>query len=104
MNEDKGQDRRKHGRLREPIACRHIVRAVETMSERKIGFHWAPWDGKVFPDAWCTSCDRALAKAGGKWTPAVVEHAGFKTLCSCCYEFQRMASAPDAVVETFRLR
>lgn len=104
MGNEAGQAGRKHGGLREPITCRHIVRAVESMSNRKIGFHWSPSDRKVFPDAWCTCCDRALAKAGGEWTPEMRERAGFKSLCSCCYEFQRMASEPGVITATFRLR
>ena len=104
MDEMTGEWRRKYdGNLR-AAACRHIVRAVDTMSERRIGFHLAATDQKRFPDAWCTSCDRALTRSGGVWTPAMLERADFKTLCPCCYEFQRMASEPGAIVETVRWR
>lgn len=102
MDDEKQRNGRKHGGLREPVACRHIVRAVESMSDRKIGFHWSPSDPKEFPDAWCTSCDRALAKEGWKWTAEMRQRAGFRSLCACCYEFQRMGSEPGVVTMTYR--
>ena len=104
MNENPGERRRKDGENLMAIACRHIVRAVDTMSVRQVGFHRAASDRKRFPNAWCTSCDKALARSGGEWTPAMLERADFKTLCPCCYEFQRMASEPGAIVESVRWR
>ena len=90
--------------MREPPACRHLVRHIESMSTRKIGFHWAPSDTRLFPDAWCTRCDAALAAAGGMWTPKVVEQMGSKEVCACCYEFSRMESDPACPVETIGWR
>ncbi len=104
MDEKKQEGRRKHGGNKWAMACPHIVRALDTMSPPVGGFHWAPSDKKRFPDAWCTGCDRALTRAGGEWTPAMVERAGFRTLCPCCHEFLRMATEPGVVVETIRWR
>jgi hypothetical protein len=95
---------RKHGANSMAIACRHIVRNIESMSSRRIGFHWAPSDRNLFPDAWCTACDKALTAAGGEWTPNVLKRAGLRLLCPCCYEFARAAAEPGAQVETVRRR
>lgn len=93
---------RKHGRRTPPVACRHIVRVVESMSERRVGFH-----ATRSPDletAWCNACDKALAAAGGRWTEAVLKRAGFAEVCPCCLEFARSDSADGAPSESLRLR
>ncbi len=95
---------RKHGAKRMAITCRHIVRFIESANGKPVGFHQAPSDKKPFPDAWCTACDKALAKANGEWTPQVLERAGFRQLCPCCYEFARAASDPASHFETIRWR
>ncbi|MBI2384913.1 MAG: hypothetical protein HYV14_02750 [Elusimicrobia bacterium] len=94
--------RRKHGRRTPPIACRHIVRAVQAMSDRRIGFH-----ATRSPDletAWCSACDKALAAAGGRWTEAVLTRAGFAEVCPCCFEFARFDTAYGPPSEPFRPR
>lgn len=83
------------------IACRHIVRAVEAMSERRVGHHVDPSDKKLFPTAWCDACNKALAEAGGKWTAEVKTRAGFKEVCPCCYVFARAENEPGAIVDAF---
>jgi hypothetical protein len=95
---------RKHGGKSAPVACRHIVRHIESMSTRNIGFHWAPSDTRLFPDAWCTRCDAALAAAGGRRTPEIVKRMGMQEVCSCCYEMARLESDPACRVETIRWR
>lgn len=83
--------RREHGRRTPPIACRHIVRVIESMSERRVGFHT-----KRSPDletAWCSACDKALAAAGGRWTEALVKRAGFAELCPCCFGIAKLDAA-----------
>ena len=95
---------RKHGANNLAIACRHIVRTIEKMLDKRVGFHTAPTDRKLFPDAWCTACDKALAGAGGRWTPSVVKRMGLTELCPCCYEFARAEADPAAQVEMIRWR
>lgn len=83
--------RRAHGRRTPPIACRHIVRVIESMSERRIGFH-----STRSPDmetGWCSACDKALAAAGGRWTEALLKRAGFAELCPCCFGLARLEAA-----------
>lgn len=99
MDDSRPQLQRKHGgKNLTAIACRHIVRNIESMSARRVGYHIDPSDRKPLPDAWCTACDRALSKAGGKWTAEVLTRAGFQEMCPCCYDFAR----PGAIVETIR--
>ncbi len=94
--------RREHGRRTPPIACRHIVKVIESMSERRVGFHTtrSPDEEK----AWCTACDKALAAAGGRWTEAVLKRAGFAELCPCCFEFARFDSLYGPPSESIRSR
>jgi hypothetical protein len=94
--------RRKHGRRTPPIACRHIVRVIESMSERRVGFHTTR-----SPDeerGWCSACDKALAAAGGRWTEAVVKGAGFAAVCPCCFAMARLDSAYGPPAESMRRR
>jgi len=86
------------------VACRHIVRAVEGMWERRVGYHVDPSDKQLFPKAWCNACNKALSKAGGQWTEAVLARAGFMELCPCCSLFARAENKPGAIVETIRWR
>lgn len=104
MNDSSRQTERKHGGKQMAMACQHVVRALDTLHPTAVGFHWAPSDKKRYPDAWCTSCDRALTSAGGEWTPALIERAGFRTLCPCCYEFLKMSTEPGVIVQSFRIR
>lgn len=101
MNDSSPVPQRKHGgKILTAIACRHIVRAVESMSGRHVGYHIDPLDRKPLPDAWCTACDKALSKAGGKWTAEVLARAGFQEMCPCCYDF----ALPGSIVESVRWR
>lgn len=104
MDNSTGVPPRKHGGNRMAIACRHIVRSIESETGRPVGFHWAPSDRKRFPDAWCTACDKALTDAGGEWTPKIVKRSGLRLLCPCCYEFAKAMADPRAQFETIRWR
>lgn len=102
MNDPAWLPRRKYGRLSVPIACRHIVRGIESMPDRSVGFHTTRSPHEEL--AWCTACDKALAAVGGKWAEAILRRAAFAELCPCCFEFARMSEAPVAIVETARRR
>lgn len=104
MKDATGVWARKHGGNSLAMACRHIVKAMEELVVKPVGFHTAPSDKKRYPDAWCTGCDEALTAAGGEWTPAMVERAGFRSLCPCCHEFARMSTEPGVTVMTIRTR
>lgn len=104
MNDSSRKMERKHGVKQMAMACQHIVHALDTMHPTAGGFHWAPSDKKRYPDAWCTSCDRALTAAGGEWTPALIERAGFGTLCPSHYDFLKLATEPGVKVLSFRIR
>ena len=104
MNDSNRQTECKHGGRLMAMACQHVVRALDTLHPTAVGFHWAPSDKKRYPDAWCTSCDRALTAAAGEWTPALIERAGFGTLCLSHYEFLKLSTEPGVVVQSFRLR
>lgn len=94
--------RRQHGRRTPPIACRHIVRVIESMSDRRVGFHTtrSPDEEK----AWCTACDKAYAAAGGRWTEEVLKRAGFAEVCPCCLGIASLDAAYDPPSASRRLR
>lgn len=96
--------KRHHGVNQMAMACRHVVSALDTMSPTAVGFHWASSDKKRYPDAWCSNCDRALTAAGGEWTPALIDRAGFGTLCPDHYEFLKLSTQPGVIVQSFRIR
>jgi hypothetical protein len=104
MEDSQGEPNRKHRGKPMAIACRHIVRFIESSAGKPVGFHHAPSDRERFPDAWCTACDKALAAAGGEWTPKVLERMGLRTLCPCCYLFAQGMADPAVQYETIRLR
>lgn len=104
MNDSSPRTERKHGGNHMAMACQHIVRALDTMHPTAAGFHWAPSDKKRYPDAWCSNCDRALTEAGGAWTPALIERAGFGTLCPSHYDFLKLSTQPGVQVLSFRIR
>ena len=81
-------------------ACRE---RAGTMHPTAVGFHWAPSDKKRHPDAWCSNCDRALTSAGEEWTPALIERAGFGTLCPSHYDFLKLSTQPGVKILSFRL-
>jgi hypothetical protein len=103
MNDSSPRTERKHGGNQMAMACRHVVRALDTIHPTAVGFHWAPSDKKRYPDAWCTSCDQALTAAGGEWTPAMIERAGFGILCPSHHEFLKLATEPGVIVHSFKV-
>lgn len=96
--------KRHHAANQMAMACRHIVSALDTMHPTAVGFHWAPSGKKRYPDAWCSNCDRALTAAGGEWTPALLERAGFGLLCPSHYDFLKLSTQPGVKVLSFRIR
>lgn len=104
MNDSSRQTDRKHGGNPMAMACQHVVRALDTMHPTAVGFHWAPSDKKRYPDAWCSNCARALTAAGGEWTPALIERAGFGILCPSQYDFLKLSTQPGVTALSFRIR
>lgn len=104
MDESTESTRRKHGGLRQPVVCRHINKAFESERGRAVGFHSSPSDRKVFPDAWCTACDKALVAAGGEWTPDVVKRMALAEICGCCYDLAKAMCLADPLYQSVRWR
>lgn len=74
----------KHGLQDETYVCAHIAGSLA--SGVPVGFHWAADSGQARPDAWCSSCEAARAKAGGNWTDELVAILDVKMVCGGCYD------------------
>ena len=74
----------KHGLQDETYVCAHIAGSLA--SGVPVGFHWAADSGQARPDAWCSSCEAARAKAGGNWTDELVAILDVKMVCGACYD------------------
>ena len=54
-----------HGPQQETFVCQHIAQGLKKNLAQ--GFWIAEDPENLRPDAWCTSCNDALHKAGGEW-------------------------------------
>ncbi len=73
-----------HGEQEETFVCQHIVEGLR--ENIAYGFWWAQGSDQLRPDAWCTTCDELVAKAGGEWSDEALAVAQVKLLCALCYD------------------
>lgn len=73
-----------HGPQNESFVCEHIAESLDTRVP--VGFHWAADSEQLHPDAWCSACDDAWNRAGGKWTTEVGATLNVKLICGACYD------------------
>lgn len=81
-----------HGTQQETFVCQHVVQGLREKSA--YGFWLADDPENPRPDAWCTSCNDALHKAGGEWNEETEALAYVKLLCGACYDKAKSMNGP----------
>jgi len=74
-----------HGACEQTFVCSHLTEDLAGL-----GFNRdEPSEDDPFPDAWCDNCD-LIFQAHEGWTDEAAELAGFRLLCSGCYELSHI--------------
>jgi len=77
----------RHGVQPQTFVCQHIAESL--VSGEPVGFFWPADTDELRPDAWCSECNRRVAKTGGEWIGEAAKHLGAKLLCAVCYDHAR---------------
>lgn len=71
-----------HGESYTTFVCQHLVQG------HSLGFFYGN-EESLRPDAWCSDCDRFLAKHRGEWNDETEAFAKVTVICANCYDVVR---------------
>ena len=81
-----------HGQAGLAFACSHLIHE----KHQPLGFFYTEPDSEnPEPQAWCRSCEAALAEVGD-WTDELLARADIRVVCEFCFDTMRHVHAGAA--------